>query len=405
MLPEKSLAPHYLRGPPVTTRAAGTSAADEKILSENPDASATFVRGFVRVLCADGGRYDADACFGGVTIYDRVGFEATNGYPNGFWGWGGEDNAQFLRCARAGLALERVRGCPFHDLEGVETVTEKLARLDAAQARCASKEKKRLLRENARAWENDGLKSVAYDATTGATGADVETKANDSENPPSLRLSRFAFRLRAAIKDEVVCFECGERKGPAGFASNQHKRAMFYAARDEKNRSLTFEKNEKTGLRDASTPSNENAKNANVPERQTRESFWRERNAVARLCHWDERGIEANVSRKASPCEGARSSRVRSDGGEIKPSQDEKLVEKKKDVKFVARCLACVAKDPEVSAYRRRAERNDADASRTTCVRCGVRFEKRNKLFEHLKASPCGVQDGEVIEGHVSTRG
>jgi hypothetical protein len=218
-------------------------------------------------------------------------------------------------------------------------------------------------------------------------------------------LSRFAFRLRAAIKDEVVCHECGERKGPSGFASNQHKRAMFYAARDGKNRSLPFEKNEKTGTEnDGSTPSNENVR-ANVPsERQTRESFWRERNAVARLCHWDERGIEANVSRKAE-CEGARSSRVRSDGGEKKPSQDEKLVEKKKDVKFVARCLACVAKDPEVSAYRRRAERNDADASRTTCVRCGVRFEKRNKLFEHLKASPCGVQDGEVIEGHVSTRG
>jgi hypothetical protein len=233
----------------------------------------------------------------------------------------------------------------------------------------------------------------------------VETNTNDSDEP-SLRLSRFAFRLRAAIKDEVVCFECGERKGPAGFASNQHKRAMFYAARDGKNRSLPVEKNEKTGTEnDGSTPSNEN-ENANVPERQTRESFWRERNAVARLCHWDERGIEANVSRKAE-CEGARSSRVRSDCGEKKqkPSQDEKLVEKKKDVKFVARCLACVAKDPEVSAYRRRAERNDADASRTTCVRCGVRFEKRNKLFEHLKASPCGVQDGEVIEGHVSTRG
>jgi hypothetical protein len=232
----------------------------------------------------------------------------------------------------------------------------------------------------------------------------VATNDSNDSDEPSLRLSRFAFRLRAAIKDEVVCHECGERKGPSGFASNQHKRAMFYAARDGKNRSLPFEKNEKTGTEnDGWTPSNEN-ENANVPERQTRESFWRERNAVARLCHWDERGIEANVSRKAE-CEGARSSRVRSDGGEIKPSQDEKLVEKKKDVKFVARCLACVAKDPEVSAYRRRAERNDADASRTTCVRCGVRFEKRNKLFEHLKASPCGVQDGEVIEGHVSTRG
>ena len=395
MLPDASLAPHYLRGPPVATRAAGTSPApaDEK-KKENADSSATFVRGFVRVLCADGGRYDADACFGGVTIYDAVGFEATNGYPNGFWGWGGEDNAQFLRCARAGLALERVRGCPFDDLEGLATVTEKLARLDAAGARCASKEKKRLLRENARGWRDDGLRSVAYDATTGATGADIQetktkTKTNDSDEPSLRFFCRFAFRLRAAISDEVVCFECGERKGPSGFASNQHKRAMFYAARDGKNRSLPVV-DEKT--RDGSTET--------VPERRTREpsareSFWRERNAVARLCHWDERGIEAN-ERKAE-CEGA-ASRVRSD-------LEYAVVEKKKDVKLVARCLACVAKDPRVSAFRLRAERNDADASRTTCVCCGARFEKRNKLFEHLKASPCGVQDGEVIEGHVSTRG
>jgi len=63
--------------------------------------------------------------------------------------------------------------------------------------------------------------------------------------------------------------------------------------------------------------------------------------------------------------------------------------------------LACVAKDPRTSAFRKQAERNDADATRTTCARCGARFEKRNRLFEHLKASPCGVRDGEVIEGHV----
>ena len=59
------------------------------------------------MLEAGGCRYDADGCFGGVTVYDERGFIATNGYPNGFWGWGGEDNAQFLRCVCARLRLER----------------------------------------------------------------------------------------------------------------------------------------------------------------------------------------------------------------------------------------------------------------------------------------------------------
>ena len=410
MLPDASLAPHYLRGPPVATRAAGTSPApaDEK-KKENADSSATFVRGFVRVLCADGGRYDADACFGGVTIYDAVGFEATNGYPNGFWGWGGEDNAQFLRCARAGLALERVRGCPFDDLEGLATVTEKLARLDAAGARCASKEKKRLLRENARGWRDDGLRSVAYDATTNvATGADIletktKPKTNDSDEP-SLRINffrRFAFRLRAAISDEVVCFECGERKGPSGFASNQHKRAMFYAARDGKTEA--FPSSTRRPATDRPRTKKTRARTFRNDERASRRraSRFGASATPSRGCATGTRGVEAN-ERKAEFFALGAASRVRSDG--VERSQDA-IVEKKKDVKLVARCLACVAKDPRVSAYRLRAERNDADASRTTCVCCGARFEKRNKLFEHLKASPCGVQDGEVIEGHVSTRG
>ena len=396
MLPDKSLAPHYLRGPPVATRAAGTSPADEKILSENADASALVVRGFVRVLCADGGRYDADACFGGVTIYDRQGFEATNGYPNGFWGWGGEDNAQFLRCARAGLALERVRGCPFDDLEGLATVTEKLARLDAAGARCGAKEKKQLLRENARAWRTDGLASVAFESSV-PTATRVETYAEKEDDGAPAR--RFAFRLRAAIADEVACAECGERKGPSGFASHQHKRAMFYAARHRK-----------TGSVDR--VSGRSGDGGEVPER---ESFWRERNRVARLCHWDERGGEGVMRDPSHPSDpssvrDALKTPTSTASHETRfPIMDPPFTETSKpsskpsSAKRSARCLACVAKDPRTSAFRKQAERNDADATRTTCARCGARFEKRNRLFEHLKASPCGVRDGEVIEGHVSS--
>ena len=109
MLPDASLAAHYLRGPPVPARSGEENDASS---------SSSSVGGFVRVLCADGGRYDADACFGGVTIYDQQGFEATNGYPNGFWGWGGGGQRAVppLRArgpgarARARLSLRRPRG-------------------------------------------------------------------------------------------------------------------------------------------------------------------------------------------------------------------------------------------------------------------------------------------------------
>ena len=401
MLPDASLAAHYLRGPPAFARFSR---------EENDDASSSSsssIGGFVRVLCADGGRYDADACFGGVTIYDRQGFEATNGYPNGFWGGGGEDNAQFLRCARAGLALERVRGCPFDDLEGLATVTEKLARLDAAGARCGAKETKQLLRENARAWRTDGLASVAFESSV-PTATRVETYAEKEDDGAPARW--FAFRLRAAIADEVACAECGERKGPSGFASHQHKRAMFYAARDRK-----------TGSVDRVSGRSGDA-SREVPERETpretaRESFWRERNRVARLCHWDERGGEgvmrdpshpSDPSDPSDPPSSVRSApekRVASHENRVNNIEltETSVSSKPSSAKRSARCLACVAKDPRTSAFRKQAERNDADATRTTCARCGARFEKRNRLFEHLKASPCGVRDGEVIEGHVSS--
>ena len=399
MLPDASLAAHYLRGPPVPARSGEENDASS---------SSSSVRGFVRVLCADGGRYDADACFGGVTIYDQQGFEATNGYPNGFWGWGGEDNAQFLRCARAGLALERVRGCPFDDLEGLATVAEKLARLDAAGARCGAKEKKQLLRENARSWRMDGLTDVTFESSVPArtavpTATRIEENAEKTKNERrQTPVRRFAFRLRAAIADEVECAECGERKGPSGFASHQHKRAMFYAARARKTGSV----DRVSGRSDDKTP------------RETaRESFWRERNRVARLCHWDERGGNPGVMR--DPSHPSDPSSVR-DALQTPTStafhetrfpimdppftETSKPSSKPSSAKRSARCLACVAKDPRTSAFRKQAERNDADATRTTCARCGARFEKRNRLFEHLKASPCGVRDGEVIEGHVSSR-
>ena len=51
----------------------------------------------VRVLQDANQRYDVNGCFGGVLVVDSTQFAGMNGFPNDFWGWGGEDNAFFAR--------------------------------------------------------------------------------------------------------------------------------------------------------------------------------------------------------------------------------------------------------------------------------------------------------------------
>ena len=125
--------------------------------------------GFARVLRAAGCRYAGDACFGGVTIYDDEAFERTNGYPNGFWGWGGEDNAAYDRAMRAEVAVERATSVAFDDLENIDTVEEKLERLDAHDARIKMKEKGVLLKHNAKRWREDGINSCKFDVISETT--------------------------------------------------------------------------------------------------------------------------------------------------------------------------------------------------------------------------------------------
>lgn len=35
--------------------------------------------------------------FGGVVAFNKADFEAINGFPNTFWGWGGEDDEMYSR--------------------------------------------------------------------------------------------------------------------------------------------------------------------------------------------------------------------------------------------------------------------------------------------------------------------
>jgi len=394
MLPHRTAAPHYLRAPP------------------------RGVTPFVRVLNAGGCRYDPAGCFGGVTLYDDAAIRKTNGYPNAFWGWGGEDNAQFVRCERVGAWLERVSGVAFDDLEGVETVEEKLRLLDLAKARVSAKEKKRLLKMERRrapaetlARDSDGISDASFDVLAeetsviepgswdppplrGSSSADASANARpEKKSFAGLRVARVVVRLRAGIEDDLTCETCGERKPPGAFAASQYHRAAYFIKREE----------------------GKGKPRAN-PEASRGGGGVEERRRGGRACHWDERGEEeereeedggsgAGKERRSNQRSNQRSNRddVREASPEREPARGpspaaaaaaagggagrEDDAGSRKARRKGARCLACVARDPRTIESLRRAEANRTDAARTTCATCGEAFGSRSKLFRHLDAS------------------
>ena len=188
----------------------------------------------------------------GDAVYDQQGFEATNGYPNGFWGWGGGQRA-VLRCARAGRR-RCVRGCPVDDLEGLATVAEKLA-ADAAGARVRREGEetaftgKRQVVANGRANGRD-VRVFSTGANGEYDGARVGGKRGEDENEKrKTPVRRFAFRARARDRRRGGVRRVRRAQGPSGFASHQHKRAMFYAARARKTGSVDRVSGRRTATR------------------------------------------------------------------------------------------------------------------------------------------------------------
>jgi predicted glycosyltransferase involved in capsule biosynthesis len=45
--------------------------------------------------------------FGGITSFSEIQFGKINGFPNNFWGWGGEDDELKLRTKEVNLYVEQ----------------------------------------------------------------------------------------------------------------------------------------------------------------------------------------------------------------------------------------------------------------------------------------------------------
>lgn len=111
-------------------------------------------------LANKGTRYNMngkDANFlGGVISVSDKDFRKANGYPNNFWGWGGEDNALNRRFRDNHLRVEKPNEHVI-DLEKLD-LKEKLTKLKVDQTKELRKREK--LDEDRKNWSENGLKNI-----------------------------------------------------------------------------------------------------------------------------------------------------------------------------------------------------------------------------------------------------
>ena len=100
---------------------------------------------------------------GGVTAFSSECFEKVNGFPNNFWGWGGEDDELQKRLAAVNQSFSSPSSGSLTDLEDM-TLKEKLALLRKQNTDSEGSDntwkcmvKNELLNEHETTWRNNGL--------------------------------------------------------------------------------------------------------------------------------------------------------------------------------------------------------------------------------------------------------
>mmetsp|Transcript_4046 Transcript_4046/g.7659 ORF Transcript_4046/g.7659 Transcript_4046/m.7659 type:complete len:348 (+) Transcript_4046:230-1273(+) len=98
--------------------------------------------------------------FGGIVSFNASHLREINGYPNNFWGWGGEDDELQLRCATRNISWSGPTHGTITDLEDMN-VEEKMKVLKGNKEwKCNMKWE--VLEEHKDTWSTNGLSSLTY---------------------------------------------------------------------------------------------------------------------------------------------------------------------------------------------------------------------------------------------------
>ena len=114
----------------------------------------------VRHLAAVWKRYTGDAYLGGALAMRCEDFVQINGYPNKYWGWGGEDDELGARIRHHRISIHKCSKGTMTDMENL-SLQEKLSTL---KEKCTNKWEARDAYRNIRQWRQrvEGLSQCRY---------------------------------------------------------------------------------------------------------------------------------------------------------------------------------------------------------------------------------------------------
>jgi hypothetical protein len=95
---------------------------------------------------------------GGVLSINKYDFYRVNGFPNDFWGWGGEDDALSYRLSVNKIIVTQPPKGAVTDLENMD-IEQKLEHLKATDQK--NMQKREQLEQDKRNWFNDGVKQIS----------------------------------------------------------------------------------------------------------------------------------------------------------------------------------------------------------------------------------------------------
>jgi hypothetical protein len=96
--------------------------------------------------------------FGGIVVFNRDMFTKINGYPNNFWGWGGEDDELYKRVKKYYKIKKPTKGSII-DLENLN-LEQKLEYLRENELKFMKK--REALAEHEKTWRTNGLNNIDY---------------------------------------------------------------------------------------------------------------------------------------------------------------------------------------------------------------------------------------------------
>lgn len=104
-------------------------------------------------------RYSGEQYFGGIVAFRGEDFEKINGFPNDYWGWGGEDDELRRRVNKCKLRIQKITKGELQDLENLEL----RPKLDYLKSKKLKNNLKWELKDaHISTWRSNGLKNLSF---------------------------------------------------------------------------------------------------------------------------------------------------------------------------------------------------------------------------------------------------